>query len=136
MTTAHRRTPILESGGSDRESPLTEPQRPRRGAWAALVAFMVIAATVLLTVGDASAQTGVNPSVCNVIVNPSARQLCVQALTTNTVPPISAPTIPIIPGLYGASLYIARASDPRAARAEVDVVLDTLISGLLGGAAR
>src|SRR2546430_4495677 len=35
-------------------------------------------------------------------------------------------------GLYGASLYIARASDPRAARAEADVVLDTLISGLLG----
>ena len=33
-------------------------------------------------------------------------------------------------GLYGASLYIARASDPRAARAEADVVLDTLISGL------
>jgi AcrR family transcriptional regulator len=37
-------------------------------------------------------------------------------------------------GLYGGSLYIARASDPRAARAEVDVVLDTLISGLLRGA--
>jgi AcrR family transcriptional regulator len=34
-------------------------------------------------------------------------------------------------GLYGASLYIARASDPRAARAEVDRVLDTLIRGLL-----
>ena len=34
-------------------------------------------------------------------------------------------------GLYGASLYIARASDPRLARAEVDLVLDTLISGLL-----
>jgi AcrR family transcriptional regulator len=37
-------------------------------------------------------------------------------------------------GLYGASLYIARASDPRAARAEVDRVLDSLITGLLGGA--
>ena len=37
-------------------------------------------------------------------------------------------------GLYGASLYIARASDPHAARAEVDLVLDTLISGLLRGA--
>jgi AcrR family transcriptional regulator len=34
-------------------------------------------------------------------------------------------------GLYGASLYIARASDPRTARAEVDRVLDTLIRGLL-----
>ena len=39
-------------------------------------------------------------------------------------------------GLYGASLYIARASDPRAARARVDMVLDTLIGGLLGGATR
>lgn len=38
-------------------------------------------------------------------------------------------------GLYGASLYIARASDPASARAEVDVVLDTLISGLVRGAA-
>ena len=37
-------------------------------------------------------------------------------------------------GLYGASLYIARASDPRAARAEVDRVLGSLITGLLGGA--
>jgi AcrR family transcriptional regulator len=34
-------------------------------------------------------------------------------------------------GLYGASLFIARAPDPLAARAEVDVVLDTLIGGLL-----
>lgn len=35
-------------------------------------------------------------------------------------------------GLYGASLFIARAADPPAARAEVDRVLDTLISGLVG----
>ena len=33
-------------------------------------------------------------------------------------------------GLYGAALYIARSPDPRAARAEVDVVLDTLVDGL------
>jgi AcrR family transcriptional regulator len=39
-------------------------------------------------------------------------------------------------GLYGASLFIARAADPRAARAQVDIVLDTLIGGLLGGATR
>jgi AcrR family transcriptional regulator len=38
-------------------------------------------------------------------------------------------------GLFGASLYIARAADPRQARAEVDVVLDTLVNGLLVGAA-
>jgi len=33
-------------------------------------------------------------------------------------------------GLYGAALYIARAPDPKAARAEADTVLDTLIGGL------
>jgi AcrR family transcriptional regulator len=33
-------------------------------------------------------------------------------------------------GLYGAALYIARSPEPTAARAEVDAVLDTLISGL------
>jgi AcrR family transcriptional regulator len=49
---------------------------------------------------------------------------------------IDALTYVALGGLYGASLYIARASDPLAARAEVDRVLDTLISGLLGGAAR
>ena len=47
------------------------------------------------------------------------------------------PGVPVEPlthvalgGLYGAALYIARSSDPRAARAEADVVLDTLIGGL------
>jgi AcrR family transcriptional regulator len=49
---------------------------------------------------------------------------------------IDALTYVALGGLYGASLYIARASDPLAARAEVERVLDTLISGLLGGAAR
>ena len=39
-------------------------------------------------------------------------------------------------GLYGASLYIARAPDLLVARAEVDRVLDTLISGLLGRPAK
>ena len=47
---------------------------------------------------------------------------------------IDALTYVALGGLYGASLYIARASDPRAARAEVDLVLDTLVSGLLRGA--
>ena len=47
------------------------------------------------------------------------------------------PGVPVEPlvhvalgGLYGAALYIARSSNPKAARAEADVVLDTLISGL------
>lgn len=44
---------------------------------------------------------------------------------------IDALTYVALGGLYGASLYIARAADPQAARAEVDVVLDTLISGLV-----
>jgi AcrR family transcriptional regulator len=48
---------------------------------------------------------------------------------------IDALTYVALGGLYGASLYIARASDSRVARAEADVVLDTLIGGLvrLGG---
>jgi AcrR family transcriptional regulator len=37
-------------------------------------------------------------------------------------------------GLYGASLFIARAADPHDARAEADRVLDTLIDGLVRGA--
>ena len=49
---------------------------------------------------------------------------------------IDALTYVALGGLYGASLYIARSSDPLAARAEVDLVLDRLISGLVGGAAR
>ena len=44
---------------------------------------------------------------------------------------IDALTYVALGGLYGASLYIARASDPRAARAEVDLVLDTLVRGLV-----
>jgi AcrR family transcriptional regulator len=37
--------------------------------------------------------------------------------------------------LYGASLFIARASDPQAARTEVDHVLDALAAGLVRGSA-
>jgi AcrR family transcriptional regulator len=38
-------------------------------------------------------------------------------------------------GLYGAALYLARASDADAARAEIDRVLDTIIAGLRSTAA-
>ena len=48
---------------------------------------------------------------------------------------IDALTYVALGGLYGASLFIARASDPQAARAQVDLVLDTLVSGLVRGAA-
>ena len=47
---------------------------------------------------------------------------------------IEALTYVSLGGLYGASLFIARAADPPSARAEVDLVLDTLISGLVRGA--
>ena len=47
---------------------------------------------------------------------------------------IDALTYVALGGLYGASLYIARAADPGAARAEADLVLDTIIGGLLRGA--
>jgi len=49
---------------------------------------------------------------------------------------IDALTYVALGGLYGASLYIARAAHPRKARKEVDLVLDTLITGLLGGASK
>jgi AcrR family transcriptional regulator len=47
---------------------------------------------------------------------------------------IDALTYVALGGLYGASLYIARADDPAAARAHVDIVLDTLVRGLVSGA--
>lgn len=47
---------------------------------------------------------------------------------------IDALTYVALGGLYGASLYIARADDPSAAREQVDVVLDTLVRGLVDGA--
>jgi AcrR family transcriptional regulator len=49
---------------------------------------------------------------------------------------IDALTYVALGGLYGASLYIARASDPPAARAQVDEVLDTLVRGLVGEGGR
>ena len=44
---------------------------------------------------------------------------------------IDALTYVALGGLYGASLYIARAANPHAARADADRVLDTLIKGLI-----
>jgi AcrR family transcriptional regulator len=49
---------------------------------------------------------------------------------------IDALTYVALGGLYGASLFIARASDPAAARAQVDEVLDTLVRGLVGEGGR
>ncbi len=69
---------------------------------------------------------------------PMLRRVLTPLLGTTTLAGIAidALTYVALGGLYGASLYIARASDPRAARAEVDLVLDTLISGLLQGSRR
>lgn len=39
-------------------------------------------------------------------------------------------------GLYGSALYIARASDPAAARADADVVLDVILRGVQQATAR
>jgi AcrR family transcriptional regulator len=68
---------------------------------------------------------------------PMLRTVLAPLLGTTTFEGIAldALTYVALGGLYGASLYIARASDPRDARADVDVVLDTLVSGLLGGRA-
>lgn len=44
--------------------------------------------------------------------------------------PVEALVYVALGGLYGAALYIARSPEPSAARAEADVVLDALISGL------
>ena len=64
---------------------------------------------------------------------PMLRQVLNPLLGTTTFGgvAIDALTYVALGGLYGASLYIARSSEPHAARAEVDIVLDTLIRGLL-----
>src|SRR5438132_13272607 len=69
---------------------------------------------------------------------PMLRTVLTPLLGTTTFGGIAldALTYVALGGLYGASLYIARASDPRAARADGEVRLDTLLRGLLGGAAR
>ena len=68
---------------------------------------------------------------------PMLRTVLTPLLSTGTFGGIAidALTYVALGGLYGASLYIARAADPHAARTQVDVVLDTIIGGLLGRAA-
>ena len=69
---------------------------------------------------------------------PMLRTVLTPLLTTATFGgmAIDALSYVALGGLYGASLYIARAADPRAARAEVDLILNTLVGGLFGGAGR
>ena len=53
-------------------------------------------------------------------------------LTRDILPDVAVDSLAHVAlgGLYGAALFIARAPDPSAARAEVDVVLDALVDGL------
>jgi AcrR family transcriptional regulator len=67
---------------------------------------------------------------------PMLRTVLTPLLGTSTFEGMAIDTLAYVAlgGLYGASLYIARAADAAAARAEVELVLDTLITGLLGAA--
>ena len=73
-------------------------------------------------------EVGVDP-----VELPMLRTVLTPLLGTTTFSGVAldALTYVALGGLYGASLYIARASDPMGARAEADRVLDTLIRGLL-----
>jgi len=53
-------------------------------------------------------------------------------LTQDVLPGVAVDSLAHVAlgGLYGAALFIARSTDPAAARAEVDVVLDVLLDGL------
>lgn len=76
-------------------------------------------------------EVGVDP-----VELPMLRTVLTPLLATTTLAGLAIDALSYVAlgGLYGASLYIARAADPLAARAEVDRVLDALIGGLLGTA--
>lgn len=63
---------------------------------------------------------------------PMLRTVLTPLVATHVLPGVAVePLVHVaLGGLYGAALYIARSPEPLAARAEVDTVLDTLISGL------
>ena len=63
---------------------------------------------------------------------PMLRTVLTPLTTSDVLPGVAVESLAHVAlgGLYGAALYIARAPDPAAARAEVDVVLDTLVEGL------
>lgn len=63
---------------------------------------------------------------------PMLRRVLTPLVATEALPGVTVePLIHVaLGGLYGAALFIARSADPHTARAEVDVVLDTLVSGL------
>jgi AcrR family transcriptional regulator len=63
---------------------------------------------------------------------PMLRTVLTPLIGTNFLPGVAVePLVHVaLGGLYGAALFIARSPEPKVARGEVDVVLDTLISGL------
>jgi len=63
---------------------------------------------------------------------PMLRTVLTPLATSDVLPGVAVDSLAHVAlgGLYGAALYIARSPDPNAARAEVDVVLDTLVEGL------
>ncbi|CAN5800506.1 TetR/AcrR family transcriptional regulator [soil metagenome] len=63
---------------------------------------------------------------------PMLRRVLTPLVATEALPGVAVePLVHVaLGGLYGAALFIARSPDPNAARAEADVVLDTLVGGL------
>ena len=63
---------------------------------------------------------------------PMLRTVLTPLVATNVLPGVAVePLVHVaLGGLYGAALFIARSSEPKAARGEVEAVLDTLIGGL------
>ncbi len=68
---------------------------------------------------------------------PMLRTVLTPLTTSDVLPGVAVDPLAHVAlgGLYGAALFIARSPNPNAARAEVDVVLDTLIGGLRTSAA-
>ena len=64
---------------------------------------------------------------------PMLRTVLTPLIAPNILPGVTVEPLVYVAlgGLYGAALYIARSPEPKAARGEVDAVLDTLIAGLL-----
>lgn len=66
---------------------------------------------------------------------PMLRTVLTPLVASNILPGVAIePLVHVaLGGLYGAALFIARSPKPKAARREVDAVLDTLIGGLRAG---
>ncbi len=66
---------------------------------------------------------------------PMLRTVLTPLVSTDVLPGVAVePLVHVaLGGLYGAALFIARSPEPKAARREVDAVLDTLIGGLRAG---